>query len=289
MINSKVIKTLILGSCITVLSTGVAFADTGGGDSPSDTGLKQLEIKATVGSNITVSSSVLNKSSVDEDILKKQREIDKYLFEDHSDEIANQGFKVTYTGPLKNIIEIGISPYTEENAEYLYNIFGKDQIKVIEGEEAVLMRTSGLTTATALSPELEKASVDEDIIKKQGEVDKYLFEDNKDEIADKGFIVIHTGPFDNYVEIGIKPYTEENAEYLYGIFGRDEVKVVEGQQAELMYSTDLTDDSDLADDSDKTGSEEDKKDDGMGTTAPLVAAGSVIAIGGATFIVRKQK
>ena len=43
--------------------------------------------------------------------------------------------------------------------------------------------------------------------------------------------VTHTGPRDGFIEIGITPYSEEYAGYLYGIFGSDMVKVVEGQQA----------------------------------------------------------
>ncbi len=38
-------------------------------------------------------------------------------------------------------------------------------------------------------------------------------------------------PRDGFIEIGITPYSEEYAGYLYGIFGSDMVKVVEGQQA----------------------------------------------------------
>jgi len=34
---------------------------------------------------------------------------------------------------------IAIDPYDEANAEYLYLIFGKDRIKVVEGQRAVTM------------------------------------------------------------------------------------------------------------------------------------------------------
>jgi hypothetical protein len=43
--------------------------------------------------------------------------------------------------------------------------------------------------------------------------------------------VTHTGPQNDYVEIGITPYNDANANYLYGIFGKDMVKIVEGQPA----------------------------------------------------------
>lgn len=70
-----------------------------------------------------------------------------------------------------------------------------------------------------------------EILKKQREVDQYVFEQHRDEIAQKGFVVTHTGPQGSYVEIGIEPYSENNAEYLYKLFGKDKVKVVQGQQA----------------------------------------------------------
>lgn len=83
----------------------------------------------------------------------------------------------------------------------------------------------------------QSTGTDNAMIDKQAEIDKYVFEEHADEIEKKGFIVIHTGPFDNYVEIGISPFTQENADYLYEIFGREHVKVVEGQQAQLMTMT----------------------------------------------------
>jgi hypothetical protein len=84
----------------------------------------------------------------------------------------------------------------------------------------------------------------QDVLDKQAEIDKYLFEDHAGEIAALGFTVTHTAPMETYVEISITPYTEENANYLCGIFGSGMVKVVEGQQAipygEEIYSSGLT-------------------------------------------------
>lgn len=39
-------------------------------------------------------------------------------------------------------MEIGITPYNEANAEFLYNIFGKEKVKVIEGQQAVTLDIS---------------------------------------------------------------------------------------------------------------------------------------------------
>ena len=89
-----------------------------------------------------------------------------------------------------------------------------------------------------LSPDIaalnEPMFINEGILKKQQEIDKYLFESNSSDIAKKNFKVTHTGPFEDYVEIGIIPYSKENAEYLYNIFGDEIIRVVEGIQAELL-------------------------------------------------------
>jgi hypothetical protein len=209
--NSKMFKTIAMVMCVAALSAmsaGVALADNG------------------------IST---------QDIQGKQSEIDKYLFEDHADDIAALGFAVTHTAPMDAYVEIGITPYTEENADYLYGIFGSDMVKVVEGEQAVLLTGNEST----LEAPITDTAVDlpKEILDKQAEIDKYLFEDHKSEIGALGFTVTGTSPADNYVEIGITPYSEENANKLYDIFGKDMVKVVEGVQAipygEEIYSSGL--------------------------------------------------
>ncbi|MGE5629466.1 MAG: hypothetical protein ACM3TR_00040 [Caulobacteraceae bacterium] len=74
-------------------------------------------------------------------LVQKQNEIDQYIFEQHKDEFAKLGFTVTNTGvdPVHKWVEVGITPYTAENADYIYNIFGKDMVKVTEGVQAVTL------------------------------------------------------------------------------------------------------------------------------------------------------
>lgn len=72
-------------------------------------------------------------------LLEKQSQIDKYIFEEHAGEIKQKGFKVTHTGQANGYVEIGITPFNKENADYLYKIFGDDIVKVVKGEQAVLM------------------------------------------------------------------------------------------------------------------------------------------------------
>jgi hypothetical protein len=72
-----------------------------------------------------------------ESIIEKQKEIDQYIFEENSTKLEEKGIFVTHTGALEDVVEIGISPFTEENVDYLYEIFGKDTVKIVEGEQAV--------------------------------------------------------------------------------------------------------------------------------------------------------
>ncbi len=67
----------------------------------------------------------------------------------------------------------------------------------------------------------------------------------------------HTAPFVIYVEIGITPLNDENAAYLYGIFGKDKVKVVDGQKVITMSA--------------------------------LGAAGAVVLLGGTAILLKRRK
>lgn len=79
-----------------------------------------------------------------DDILELQWEIDQHLFLTHAEDIANAGFTVTHTSPKEDYVEIGITPFNEVNADYLYQIFSRDKIKVVEGEQAMLLPDKGV-------------------------------------------------------------------------------------------------------------------------------------------------
>ena len=49
-----------------------------------------------------------------------------------------------------------------------------------------------------------------------------------------------------FVEVRIEPYNEENAEYLYSILGRDMVNVVDGKEAALLETDEVSPDVDLS-------------------------------------------
>lgn len=72
-----------------------------------------------------------------EDMINKQKEVDDYVFVQHSDELAEKGITVTHTAPLENTVEIGITPYSEENVNYLKEILGADMVTIVEGIQAV--------------------------------------------------------------------------------------------------------------------------------------------------------
>jgi hypothetical protein len=159
-------------------------------------------------------------------IIEKQREVDQFIFEDHSTEIAELGITVTHTSPGENIIEIGIVPFSEENANYFYEAFGEENVKVVEGEQMVTLSTGGKS--------LNEPS--EAMLEKQREIDAY-FAEHEEELTEKGITFTHSSPMENYVEVGITPFNEENADYLYDIFGVEQVKIVEGQLAHTMSLT----------------------------------------------------
>lgn len=137
----KFAKGLILGMCITLLSTTTIFADTGGGQS--------AVIQA-------------QEEGPDSSLLEKQGKIDQYLFGQYADEIATKGFKVAYTAPVDNIVEIGITPYNEGNAEYLYGIFGRDTVRIVEGEQAVLFTTADADSAGVSSLQPEESAISDE-------------------------------------------------------------------------------------------------------------------------------
>lgn len=133
----KVTKTLALGICITALSANIAFAEGASQQSMVPVKPQAIDVNILPVAMYTPVSSEARE--VNYEILQKQREIDKYLFEDHREVIEQLDFIITYTGPFDNYVEIGITPYNDENAKYIYNIFGKEGIRVVEGHQAVTL------------------------------------------------------------------------------------------------------------------------------------------------------
>ncbi|MDF2512737.1 MAG: hypothetical protein K0S04_2603 [Herbinix sp.] len=119
--KSKYIKGIILGLCISAFSTSVAFAQ-------------------AVSSDVSATNEVVQTEGTKE-LMEKQRQIDQYLFEDHAKDLEAKDIFVNYTGIVEDYIEIGISPFNDENANYLYDALGKDGIKVVEFDQSVIYQS----------------------------------------------------------------------------------------------------------------------------------------------------
>lgn len=109
-------KILLLGSALLVVGSGSALAAPDNAESTS-----------------------LHLASAAEDRLtNKQAEIDEYVAGAGQGELSAQGFTVTHTGVVGDKVEVGITPYNEQHAEFLYEKFGRDIVQVVEGEQAIL-------------------------------------------------------------------------------------------------------------------------------------------------------
>lgn len=262
--KTKILRALILGIGITILSSNVTFAETNQDNKTVD--------------------QIIEIAVVDEDLAKKQEEIDHIVFDTNSKEIKEKGFTVVSTGMINKFVEARIEPYNEENAEYLYSILGRDMVNVVDGKEAALLGTDEVSPDVDLSsPSFSATAIDENILNKQRDIDQYVFDQYKDEIAEKGFEVTHTGTFQNYVEIGIMPYNAENTEYLYNIFGRDIIKVVEGRQITTMVGEEEVQEAELY--VTTTAVKEEKSN---GLTLPLLIV-AVCALGGVAILSTRKK
>jgi hypothetical protein len=135
-IKSGLIKTFILVSCLSFILPNTAFATANNGE--------EFKVQTL---------SVTDNNS----ILQKQQEIDKYVFETHTKDIEKKDFKVTHTSPDGEVVEVGINPFTDANADYLYSIFGKDKVRVVIGDQSVIMQTGVTTTSVDVKSTKEPA------------------------------------------------------------------------------------------------------------------------------------
>lgn len=77
-------------------------------------------------------------AATEDELSAKQAEIDAYVFGTGQEDIAEQGFSITHTGVVGGMVEVGITPYDETYADFLYEKFGRESVVVVEGEQAVL-------------------------------------------------------------------------------------------------------------------------------------------------------
>lgn len=134
MFQKKLFKILSLSLSLSVASMGLAFAD-------ADQSLvRPISIELT---------------AADEALYEKQAEIDKMLFEKYTKDLEEKGIVVTHTGAIENSIEVGITPYTPENADIVNKLIGDDTVKVVEGTMAVTLQ---------YNPELNEETVDPRVV-----------------------------------------------------------------------------------------------------------------------------
>lgn len=117
---------MMLGLCISAITTGSAFA-------------KSITAIAPV------ATSEANKGDLSDDmkaLYEKQSEVDQAVFTDHAKEIADKGITINYTGVMDSYVEVGIYPYTDDNSNYLYELLGKDKIKVVAFDMSVIYETT---------------------------------------------------------------------------------------------------------------------------------------------------
>jgi len=129
MMKNKILKATILGLSLSVLVSGTALAQ-GGGSSPSFGGISSEETDI---------------------LLQRQDEINSLLFDDHARDIELKGFEIIYTGVADGYVEVGINPYSKDNAKFLYEIVGKDAVKVVASDEVVLYAADPLGAPVANS------------------------------------------------------------------------------------------------------------------------------------------
>lgn len=212
--KSKFAKTLVLGMCITVvttLTTSFAFAQTDTGTTSDGAGV----------SGRAGQSSAYTGSQKDGDILLYKMDEPENMSSPLADELA----------PDYNREPATKEPFIGGTADDLGNT---NQIAPVDRK---IMQPNNSPNAATNAMDLPASmDISDELYQKQRTIDKYLFEDHVEDIQKSGFEVTSTAAYETYVEIGILPYSETNAEYLYNLFGKDDVKVVEGfQSVPLIY------------------------------------------------------
>jgi hypothetical protein len=139
MFKTKMVKAVMLGLCLSAMTAGSAWA-------------------STTAVSLPVKGEALSEDT--KALYAKQKEIDLYVFADHVDEIAAKGFEINYTGVSDTYVEIGIAPYTDKNANYLYDLFGKDIVKVVEAQDNTLYTITAETAAADGNSSSEAATSD---------------------------------------------------------------------------------------------------------------------------------
>lgn len=126
--NKNIIKILSLSTCLSMATMTAAFAQT------LELPPEAAEIKIAV---------------IDEALYEKQAAFDKILFEEKLKEIEEKGITVTHTYPADGYVEVGITPFNEENQKYIMGILGSDEVEVVDGIMAITLTDELMSTTSA--------------------------------------------------------------------------------------------------------------------------------------------
>jgi hypothetical protein len=125
------------------------------------------------------------------------------------------------------------------------------------------------------------------ILQKQKEIDTYIFEQHAGELAEKGISVTHTAPLENKVEIGVLPYNEETISYFHGIFGEENITIVDGQMAVTMVTT--TDPKDMTNNDAPVPNKEEEEEKALLQNPIMIATAGIALLAGAILIIQKKR
>lgn len=143
-LKAKVATSVLAGTCFTLISAGSVFAAAPVEYNPSSA-VSQVNVASILPAPVTNGAAVSYMaepilSAEDEALMIKHQEIDDYIFNQGGlEKFREAGFTVTHTGPIDGVIEIGITPYEESHAAELYALFGDEQVRVVEGVQAVTL------------------------------------------------------------------------------------------------------------------------------------------------------
>lgn len=257
MMKNKLLKATILGLSLSVLISGTALAQ-GGGTSPSFSGISSEETDI---------------------LLKRQDEINALVFDDHARDIELKGFQIIYTGVADGYVEVGINPFSKDNASFLYEIIGKDQVKVVESDEVVLY------TGDAIEEPVHDSAGDADA------PDRVIMDTGLDTpvsstddiglaadgmLADEDRLEIQIESVDDEV-IDLSP---EEAEELSKQSGMADDKIMENTSVDAELDSVTTTD---------TAAETLKEEKGLSTPLIIaIVAGGVLILGGALLVFKKK-
>ncbi len=169
MFKKKLLKILSLSLSLSIASMGFAFADTN----------KNMDEPVSI-----------EVTAVDEELYAKQAEIDKLLFEEYAKDLEEKDVFITHTGVSEGYIEVGITPYTPENADILAKLLADDTVNVVEGMMAVTLE---------YNPELNDKNPDPRVVMDPSELADYsqIVGETEEDVEEAGVV---SAPVDSEAE-----------------------------------------------------------------------------------------